>query len=139
MGVLCISFFNMLVLWMFGSELEERWGKKEFLRYYLLCGSGAGVFVFIIPILLSQNLGIPTVGASGSLFGLLMAYAIYWPNRYVLIWFLFPIKIKYLVIIIGVISFLFTFQSSGSGGISHVGHLGGLVTGYLYLLFQRKG
>ena len=128
---------NMFIFWNFGAELEKKWGTRFFVKYYLICGFGAGIFIFLIPIILGQNLGIPTVGASGSIFGLLLAFALYWPERYVL-WFFIPIKTKYFVLIIGLFSLFFTFRTTTGGGISHVGHLGGLVTGYLYLLYKMS-
>ena len=127
----------MFIFWNFGSELEKKWGTRFFVKYYLICGSGAGIFIFLLPVILGQNLMIPTVGASGSIFGLLLAFALYWPERYIL-WFFIPIKTKYFVLIIGLFSLFFTFQTTKGGGISHVGHLGGLVTGYLYLLYKMR-
>lgn len=129
--------FNMFALWMFGSELELYWGKKQFIKYYLISGTGAGVFIFLLPILLSTPNSV-TLGASGAVFGILLAYAIYWPERTVLVFGIFPLKIKYLVLIIGLISLMGTLQMKGGGGISHIGHLGGLITGYLYLIFTIK-
>lgn len=138
-GSIMHILFNMLALWMFGSELEEEWGSTEFLRYYLVSGVGAGVMIFLIPLLLQQQTG-PTVGASGALFALLLAYAVYWPERRLLFMLVFPIKVKYFVLIFGAIAFFLTLTSSGMGGISHVGHLGGLISGYLYLTlsFHQK-
>ena len=127
---------NMFIFWNFGAELEEKWGTRFFIQYYLVCGFGAGIFIFLIPVILGQSLFIPTVGASGAIFGLLLAFAIYWPERYIL-WFFIPIKTKYFILIVGLFSLLFTFQATG-GGISHVGHLGGLITGYLYLLYKMN-
>ncbi|MDH5717190.1 MAG: rhomboid family intramembrane serine protease [Spirochaetia bacterium] len=130
--------FNMFALWMFGSELEEKWGKSFFIKYYLICGTGAGFFIFLIPILLNQPTP-PTIGASGAIFGILLAYAIYWPDRHLLFMFLIPVKVKYFVLIIGLVSLFFTFQSTpGAWGVSHVGHLGGLLTGYFYILYQMQ-
>ena len=129
-------FFNMLVLWMMGNEIEEKMGFKPFLQYYLLCGFGAGILITLIPLLFHANLNIPTIGASGAIYGVMFAYAFFWPNRYILIWFVVPIKTKYLVIILGIISFLYSFDLSSN--ISHIGHLGGFITGYIYFLFKSK-
>ena len=126
--------FNMFALYMFGSELENEWGKKRFIRYYLVCGTGAGFFIFLLPILFSEASAV-TVGASGSILGLLLAYAIYWPNREVLVFFVIPVKIKYLVFFIGLFSMFMTLRSSEAWGISHAGHIGGLISGYLYLIY----
>ena len=135
-GGLLHFLVNMFTLWMIGPELEQKWSTQFFIKYYFICATGAGLFIFTMPIILDQSLIIPTLGASGAIFGLLLAYAVYWPNRMILIWFIIPIKVKYFVLIIGFISLLLTFQSSGAGGISHIGHMGGLITGYIYLMYK---
>ncbi len=135
-GGLLHFLVNMFTLWMIGPELEQKWSTRFFIKYYFICATGAGLFIFTMPIILDQSLIIPTLGASGAIFGLLLAYAVYWPNRMILIWFIIPVKVKYFVIIIGFISLLLTFQSSGAGGISHIGHMGGLITGYIYLMYK---
>ncbi len=117
---------NMFVLWMFGVELERVWGGAGFLRFYLICGvaGGLGMAVF--------NYGsIPVVGASGAIFGLLGAYALYWPERMVYIWGIFPIKIKHFVLIIGVITLVSGFSET-EAGVAHLAHLFGLLTGLFY-------
>jgi len=129
---------NMLMLWMFGSELENIWGRKEFLRFYLVTGAGAGVFS-LVPYFLGVLTGyrgmIPSIiGASGAIYAILLAYAVTYPERTVLVYMLFPIKVKYLMLIMG----FMTFASIGNGdGISHITHLGGLVVGWFYL--RRHG
>ncbi len=128
---------NMYILWMFGAGLEEKWGKAQFIKYYLYCGLGAGFFIFLIPVIFSTP-GAITLGASGAVFGVLLAYAIYWPDRQVFLMFIIPLKVKYLVLILGLVSLLGTFNTSASGGISHIGHLGGLITGYLYLVYSMN-
>ena len=120
--------FNMFALWMFGCELERTWGSRRFLHYYFLTGIGAGLTVVLV--------GQPTVGASGAIFGILLAYGILFPTRIILVpiffFFFFPIQAKYFVMIYGGIAFLGTISSSG-GMVSYEAHLGGLVTGFLYL------
>lgn len=126
--------FNMLILWMFGRELEAAWGKQRFLNYYFVCGIGAGVCIVIFNYLA----GIPnvnTVGASGAIYGILLASAVMWPDRTVYFWMLFPIPMKYLVILYGAISLYGSLNVNS--GISHIGHLGGLLIGYLYLKSPR--
>jgi membrane associated rhomboid family serine protease len=123
--------FNMLTLWMFGADLERAWGRQAFLRFYFLCGVGAGVCV-VIANLFVGSLNTRTIGASGAIYGLLLAFGVLYPERVVLFSFLFPIKTKYFVMIIGAIAFLSSFGASGSG-VSHVAHLGGMGFGYLYL------
>ncbi len=129
--------FNMLALWMFGRELEETWGRERFLRFYFFCGIGAGICVVLANYLLPWgNPVIPTLGASGAIYGILLASAVMWPTRVVYFNFLFPIQMKYLVIIYGAIAFL----SAGSGGaVSHFAHLGGLLFGWIFLKTPALG
>ena len=127
--------FNMLALWMFGVELERTWGSRYFLKYYFVCGVGAAlttVLLSFLPGIFGQQLYLSrTVGASGAVMGVLLAYALYFPNRPIYMYFVFPIPAKYFVAIIGAISLLSSM--GGGGGIAHTTHLGGLVAGYLYL------
>ncbi|MBN2039761.1 MAG: rhomboid family intramembrane serine protease [Spirochaetes bacterium] len=134
--------FNLLGLWMFGGELEQKWGKKTFLQYYLFSGFGAGIFIAIMNYIVFSKYGFSpvTIGASGAIYGILLAYGLTWPNREVLLYFLFPVKIKYLVLGFGIIEFIGTLSSAmGAGGtISHIGHLGGIGSGFLFLFFRKK-
>lgn len=123
--------FNMLSLWMFGKDLENLWGTRKFLQYYFLCGVGAG-FCVIVGNLLFGSMDSRTIGASGAIYGLLLAFGMLFPDATVLFSFLFPIKAKYFVMIIGAITFMLTFRSTGDG-VSHVAHLGGMIFGYVYL------
>lgn len=123
--------WNMLSLWMFGVELERTWGTKRFLQYYFFCGVGAGLCV-IIGNYAYGTPNVTTIGSSGAIYGILLAYAVLFPDRQILFSFLFPIKVKYFVMIIGAIAFMNTFKTTGSG-VSDVAHLGGLVLGWLYL------
>jgi membrane associated rhomboid family serine protease len=129
--------FNMLTLWMFGMDLERDWGTRRFLKYYFLCGIGAGVCVVIANVLFSPTLMTRTIGASGAIYGLLLAFGMLYPDRQVLFSFLFPIKAKYFVMILGGIAFLSSFGASG-GGVSHVAHLGGMIFGYFFLRQERS-
>jgi membrane associated rhomboid family serine protease len=129
--------FNMLTLWMFGADLERTWGRDAFLKYYFACGIGAGVCVVIANLLFSPDLNSVTIGASGAIYGLLLAFGYLYPDREILFSFLFPIKAKYFVMIIGAIAFLSSFGGSG-GGVSHIAHLGGMVIGYFYLRSQQR-
>ncbi|MEE8257006.1 MAG: rhomboid family intramembrane serine protease [Acidobacteriota bacterium] len=123
--------FNMFALWMFGSDLEKSWGSEKFLFYYFLTGIGAGICV----VLVDPSSPIPTVGASGAIFGILLAFGLLFPDRPILVALLIPVKAKYFVMIIGGITFLSLMGSPGSG-ISHIAHAGGMIFGYLYL---RRG
>ncbi len=122
---------NMLMLWMFGSELEQRWGQRFFLKYYFLCAIGGGA-VFTAAMYLFGDPTVISVGASGGIYGILMAYGMWFPNREVLIWLLFPVKVKYLVIFLIAIEFVQSIEASG-GGIAHAAHFGGMAIGYAYL------
>jgi len=117
--------FNMLFLWMFGAELEREWGTREFLKYYFITGIGAG----ILNVLLSSA---PTIGASGAIYGVMLAYALRYPDRLVYVYMLFPVKVKYMMAFLTLVSFISTF-SPYSSGIAHAAHLGGILIGYFYL------
>jgi membrane associated rhomboid family serine protease len=119
---------NMLALWMFGSELEETWGSERFARFYFVTGIGAG----LCSVLASWNSYIPIIGASGAIYGLLAAYGILFPDRTLLLYFIVPIKAKWFVLILGLITFWSSLSASG-GGVAHVAHLGGMIFGWLYL------
>ncbi len=122
-------FLNMFALWMFGMELENIWGSKKFLAYYMMCGIGAGLAnLFLSP--LFSAVQAPTVGASGSIYGVLVAFGMMFPNRPIFIYFLFPIKAKYFVVIYMIIELLSVGSNSG---IAHVAHLGGGLVGFLYI------
>ena len=127
--------FNMLILWMFGVQLERLWGSKFFLRYYLVAGCGAAIVTLIASLLpfsfSAATYTTVTIGASGAIYGLLMAFAIYYPNTPILMFFLFPVPAKYFVMILGAIAFISTPRYGD--GIGHITHLGGLLAGYLYL------
>ena len=124
---------NMYILWMFGRELEYLWGTKEFYKYYFICGVGAA---FIYSIFNFQSM-VPVVGASGAVFGILLAFGITFPRRKLLIFPLFiPIEARYAVLLFGGIEFLMLI--AGGGRIAHLAHLGGLAVGYLYLRWRRR-
>jgi membrane associated rhomboid family serine protease len=122
---------NMLTLWMFGSPLEQTWGTQRFLRYYLFCGIGAGLCVVVLNLLFG-SLDTRTIGASGAVYGLLLAFGMLFPDTTIYFSFLFPIKAKYYVWIMGAIVFLSTLRDSG-GQVSHFAHLGGMLAGFIYL------
>jgi len=128
--------FNMLALWMFGVELERMWGSRFFVKYYFICGVGAAMTTLLLSFVPgsfgAQLYYSNTIGASGAIYGILLAYALYFPNRPILLYFIFPIPAKYFVAIMGGISLLSSMSGPG-GGIAHTTHLGGLVAGYLYL------
>jgi membrane associated rhomboid family serine protease len=124
--------FNLVFIWMFGGELERAWGGPAFLRYYLVCGIGGGVFATIMGLVHAPHYNVVTFGASGALFGLIIAFGMVFSERTVLFMLLFPMKARTMAMILFAIAFFSTITRS-SDGISHVGHLGGAVTGFLYL------
>jgi membrane associated rhomboid family serine protease len=126
---------NMFALWMFGVELENMWGQKRFLTYYFICGIGAGLCnLLIAPLFTSVG---PTVGASGAIYGILVAFGYLFPNRQIFIYGLIPIRAKYLVIIYMLIE-LFAVAGGSDSGIAHAAHLGGGVVGFIYLLINYR-
>jgi membrane associated rhomboid family serine protease len=168
-------FFNMFALWMFGATLENSWGEKRFLLYYMVCGIGAGLIQLLVTGLrihfLSQNLppdvvqmvaeggtqilregknylgelgalnlaiNTPTVGASGSVFGLLLAFGMMYPNSVIYIYFLLPIKAKWFVIFYGALELVLGVTGT-SDGIAHFAHLGGMLFGFFLILHWNKG
>jgi membrane associated rhomboid family serine protease len=132
-GVFHIAF-NMFALWVFGVPLEQAFGTRKFLNFYFLCGIGAGVCV-VLAAYLFGNPAIPTIGSSGAIYGVLMASAVLWPDQIILMFFVFPIKMRYYVMVVGAIAFLGTFQPAS--GVNDVAHLSGLGFGYLYIKMRR--
>lgn len=128
-------FFNMFFgLWMFGMEVEHMWGARKFLTFYLSCGVIAGLAQLILsPLLETSSLGpIPTVGASGAVYGVLVAFGMMFPDRYIFLYFLIPVKVKYFVM------FLIALGVLSVGDVAHLAHLGGALAGYLFILYDRK-
>jgi rhomboid family protein len=121
---------NMFILWMFGTELERTWGSREFARFYFISGIGAGIVNVAFAALRPGMADVPIIGASGAIYGILVAYAILFPERFVYVYFLFPVKVKYLVIFLIGIEFFSTYQADG---VAHFAHLGGALVGFLYL------
>jgi membrane associated rhomboid family serine protease len=117
--------FNMLGLLFFGPVLEDRWGSREFIKFYLICGFAGGLFSLIFPY---QAI----VGASAAIYGVLVAFAMYWPDNPIYIWGIFPIKAKWLVSFMVAISVFYTL-SGGQGGVAHLAHLGGALAAFVYL------
>jgi membrane associated rhomboid family serine protease len=128
--------FNMLALWMFGVELERMWGSRYFAKFYFVAGVGAALTTLLLALtplpFASQLYYSLTIGASGAVYGILLAYAMYFPHRPIYLYFVFAIPAKYFVLIIGAIALLSSIGEAGSG-LAHTTHLGGLVVAYLYL------
>lgn len=127
-------FFNMLALWMFGMEIENTWGSKKFLTYYLTCGVGAGLSnLFLAPLFSAVG---PTVGASGAIYGVLLAFGLMFPDRYVFLFpFFVPLKAKYFV---AFYILLEVFSLGAQDGIAHLAHLGGAAVGYVFLMIDWR-
>ena len=121
-------FINMFTLYMFGNDLERIWGPRRFLTYYFVTGVGAGLCSYIVGV----NALTVTIGASGAIYGLLLAYGLLYPERLVYLYFLFPIKVKWLVLFMGILAFLSSVTGSAPG-IANIAHLGGILVGYVFL------
>jgi rhomboid family protein len=137
-GILHI-LFNMLALWMFGTELERLWGTRYFLKFYFVTGIGAAILTVVfslLPFTFSENVyGTVTIGASGAIYGLLLAYALYFPDRPIYMYFVFPVPAKIFVLIMGAIAFYASLAETG--GVANATHLGGLAVAYLFLKSAR--
>ena len=128
--------FNMLALWMFGTELERTWGTRFFTKYYFITGIGAAATSLLLSLFVDAIYYSVTVGASGAIYGLLVAYAMYFPHRTIYM-IIFPLPARVFVLIAGAIAFMSSLGGPG-GGVAHTAHLGGLVVGYLYLKTLRS-
>jgi len=126
-GSLGHLFFNMLMLFFFGPPLEARWGEREFLKFYVICGLGGAALSYLF-------LPASIIGASAALYGVMLAFAMNWPNAPIYVFGIFPVMAKYLVGFMALVSLLSaTGSTQGSSNVAHLAHLGGLVAGYLYL------
>jgi membrane associated rhomboid family serine protease len=140
--VLHILFNMFFGLWMFGMEVEHIMGSRKFLIFYLMCGIVAGLSqLFLAPVLEPSSIvdrfggPVPTIGASGAVYGVLVAFGVMFPDRYIFLYFLLPIKAKYFVfglIVLGVLSI------GGQSAVANLAHLGGALAGYVYLLFLGR-
>jgi membrane associated rhomboid family serine protease len=129
-------FFNMLMLWMFGMEVENTWGSKRFLLFYFVCGIAAGLSnLFIAPLFAAPAL---TIGASGAVYGVLVAFAMMFPNRYIYFYFLLPIKAKYLIPFFLILE-LYNGIAGTAEGIAHMAHLGGALIAAIWVLLDSRG
>lgn len=129
--------FNMLILWMIGSELEGQWGTKFFLKYYFICGISAGLFYLLIQAFFHGQAvnSIPMMGSSGAIYGLLVAYGIIYSERTMLFMMIFPMKAKHFVMVLAGIEFISTVFYSRSG-VANAAHLGGMIVGFGYLFLN---
>jgi membrane associated rhomboid family serine protease len=127
-------FFNMLGLWMFGSELERIWGERRYLQFYFASLLAAAVTQLVVTGLMGSEA--PTVGASGALFGLLLAFAMMFPNRIILLFFVIPMRARWLVLLYGVLE-LYQGIYVNQDGVAHFAHLGGMAGGALMIRYWR--
>lgn len=125
--------FNMFVLWMFGRELEIRWGTPFFLFYYFLCGAGAAT----LSIAIAPHSTIPIIGASGAIYGVLTAFGMTFPEATLYLYFFIPLKAWQAVLLFGLIEFLASLPHHG-GGLSSLAHLGGMATGFFFLRYRWR-
>jgi len=116
---------NMLFLFFFGPPLESRWGGREFFKYYVICGLGGVALSYLF-------LPATVIGASAAIYGVMLAFAMNWPDAPIYVFGIFPVKAKWLVAFFFVVSLLSAIEGSG-GGIAHLAHLGGIITGFIYL------
>lgn len=132
-GGLWHLLLNMFVLYMFGTQLEQLWGARRLTRYYLLTGVGAGLFT-LLPLeafFLANH-----IGASGAIYGLLLAFGMLFPEARVFVFFVLPMKARHLVVVLGFIALASSLSATGDG-VSHIAHLGGLVAGWVLLRRER--
>ena len=146
-------FFNMFALWMFGYTLENAWGSKRFLFFFLFCGVGAGFIQNIVvayevwnftqlgyhPVSVARYMNNAVViGASGSVYGILLAFGMMYPNMKVYLYFLFPVKVKYFVCFLGLLALFSGLGGGGGSNIAHFAHLGGMLFGFILIMYWRK-
>lgn len=131
-GDLSHLLFNMFALWMFGVQIENAWGSRRFGVYYFVCVVGAG----LIQMLVMWGSPVPTLGASGGVFGILLAFGMMYPNQPIYLYFLFPIKAKWLVIGYGLLE-LWAGVMGTQQGVAHFAHLGGMLFGFVLILYWR--
>jgi len=127
--------FNMLAVWMFGVDLERRWGTRAFVNYYAVTGVGAAICTLLVSLLPfgRETYLATTIGASGAVYGLVMAWAIVFPYRTILFLGVFPLSARVFALIMGAISFSQALNQGGGTTVAHVAHLGGMLAGYWYL------
>jgi membrane associated rhomboid family serine protease len=126
---------NMFILWMFGIEIENLWGSKKFLVFYLTAGVVGGLFQILLSPILIGGLSGPTIGASGAIMGVMVVFGILFPNRLIYLYFLIPVKVKYFIIVLVLIEI---FAVNSGGNIAHLAHVGGALTGLVYMLWDRS-
>ncbi|MFA6002631.1 MAG: rhomboid family intramembrane serine protease [Elusimicrobiota bacterium] len=122
-------FFNMFMLWMFGMAVESAWGTRQFLKFYFICGLG----VAAVSLLINPHSMAPLVGASGAIYGLLVAFAMIFPDAVIYLYFFIPVKAAHMAVICGLIELLAMSSEGTHGGVARYAHVAGMVIGYLYI------
>jgi membrane associated rhomboid family serine protease len=131
-------FFNMLGLWMFGSDIERLFGSRYFLLYYFACLVSAALCQLVV-VSMAGGPAFPTVGASGAIYGLLLAFGMYFPRRMVVLIFPpIPMQARYFVIVFGALELVFGVTGTVDG-VAHFAHLGGMLGGWLVIQYRRRG
>ncbi len=128
--------WNMLGVWMFGTQIEALWGQRTFIIFYFVCGLGGAVLYGLFQLIGMGNPYGMMLGASGALMGLLLAYGMSFPNNVIYIMGIIPLKAKYLVVIYGLMDL---FSASSSDGVAHLAHLGGLLAGFIFIQITIPG
>ena len=128
--------FNMIALWFLGPELEITWGKKNFFKYYFIIAIGSGLITAVY--MFNYMPSVRTIGASGALYGLLVAYAILFPNRRIYLYGILPLKVRTAAIIFGGIALYYSITMNDNSNISHIAHLSGMIMAFLYLFYWTK-
>jgi membrane associated rhomboid family serine protease len=137
-GGLAHIFFNMFALYMFGSDIERLFGSRYFLTYYLVCVVSAALFQLLVTGWMGVPAG-PTIGASGAVYGLLLAFGMYFPRRMVMLIFPpIPMQARTFVILFGVLELVFGVTGTAAG-VAHFAHLGGMAGGWLVIQYRRRG
>ena len=131
-------FFNLFALWMFGADLENLWGSRRFLMFYLLCGIGAGLVQLAVQFVPELGMG-PTIGASGAIFGVLVAFGLTFPDRPIIMFpIFFPIPAKYFVMIYAAMNLFSGLTASSSSNVAYFAHIGGAIFGFILVKFGDK-
>jgi len=141
-GGLFHVFLNMVYLWMFGTEVEQKMGSRQFWRFYIFCGVGAGIMSYLLSTAVAYITHdpmagmVPTIGASGAIFGVMLAFGLFFPNRIILLFLVVPVRAYYLVIGLGLLNLYSLVFVQGQ--ISYIAHVGGMLCGYLFLKYYGE-
>lgn len=127
--------FNMFALWMFGMEIESQWGSKRFLGFYMISGIGGGILQLLLPLFMDAHQLAPTIGASGAIFGVMIAFGMLFPDRLIYIYFFIPVRAKYMIGFMVIFNLLAVSDGNG-GNVAYLCHIGGALSGFIYMLID---